>query len=94
MSNTASAPDIPAHVGQPFTILLLRPDYMAATYGHDTYLAHVFAEDYPRAIDAARDEVAKADNLVVTPDDEVLKRDYHVLFACNGHIEDIGMGGA
>lgn len=38
-----------------FTVLLLYPDYLAETFGHDTYLAHVAAETVADAIATAQD---------------------------------------
>jgi hypothetical protein len=41
-----------------YTVLLLYPDYVADTFGHETYLAHVEAEDTKEAIDLAQQEIA------------------------------------
>lgn len=44
-----------------FTVLLLRPDYVADTFGQDTYLAHVKAPTVALAQEAAQKEAADAD---------------------------------
>jgi hypothetical protein len=63
-----------------FTVLLLRPDYAADTYGHDTYLAYVDADTVEEAITFAR---ADLESEVEVPDD------LHVLLVARGHIEDV-----
>ncbi len=37
-----------------FSVLLLYPDYLAETFGHDTYYAQVTGADVPAAIHAAQ----------------------------------------
>lgn len=46
-----------------FTVILLRPDYMCSDvpYGQDTYVAHVEAKNWDKAIKAAQQEVFDAD---------------------------------
>lgn len=67
----------------PFTVLLLRPDYVADQFGQDTYLAHVWARNPAAAIVSAQAEAMAVDE--VDGDFE----DYHVLFLCHGHQDDI-----
>ena len=70
---------------KPYTVLLLRPDYIAEPYGQDTYLAHVEAENPANAIEAARIEVWKEDHGGAADDSE----DYHPLFITEGHHQDM-----
>lgn len=44
-----------------YTVVLLRPDYIAEPYGIDTYTALVEGEGYDDAIKNAQKEVFKAD---------------------------------
>lgn len=75
----------------PYSVLLLRPDNVADTFGHDTYLAHVDACSVPLAVEKAQMEAWVADNGGPdnVPDDAGDPDDYHVLFVCRGHQEDI-----
>lgn len=66
----------------PFTVLLLRPDYMTSNFGQDTYLTYVFASNVSTAIDRARDEIR-------APDQDPL--DYHCLFCTTGHHVDLSV---
>ena len=45
-----------------FTVILLRPDYVADTYGQDTYMTTVLAESRETALAKARAEVQDADD--------------------------------
>lgn len=65
-----------------YTVLLLRPDYLADAFGQDTYLAHVSGPSVEAAQHAARIEVSEADS---NEDFE----DYHVLAVFEGHLEDL-----
>ena len=71
-----------------YTVLLLRPDYIADEFGHDTYLAHVVAttaEDAQmRAQVEARDSDQDSDS-----DEWNDPTDYHVLFTAMGHLRDL-----
>jgi hypothetical protein len=69
----------------PYTVLLLRPDYAAATFGHDTFLAHVTGENVGAALTAARRAACKADE---TSEPE----DYYCLFCAKGHMDDLTDG--
>lgn len=73
-----------------YTVLILRPDYVASNYGQDTFLAHVDAPDVGTAEHDARVEAFNAD----TPPDERNGEtdawgDYHVLFVAEGHHNDL-----
>jgi hypothetical protein len=76
-----SVEPIPANT---FTVLLMRPDYIAGQYGEDTYLAHVTAPDPTEALAAARREVAKADG-----NDEPEWNDYTCLCIFEGTHDDL-----
>ncbi len=74
-----------------YTVLLLRPDYIAAEFGHDTYLAHMQATSVEIAcklaqMDAFETDVAQDDRADFGDD---ASDDYHVLFVCLGHQEDL-----
>ena len=63
-----------------YTVILLRPDYIADTFGHDIYIAHVTASDADNAVLSAQLDVFGADG--VRADDP---RDYHPLAVFVGH---------
>lgn len=63
-----------------YTVILLRPDYIADTFGHDTYIAHVTASDADNAVLSAQLDVFGADG--EQADDY---RDYHPLAVFRGH---------
>ena len=65
---------------KPYTVLLLRPDYIASEFGHDIYLAHVHARTPREAKRVAQDEVRLVDGDAV--DDS---EDYHPPFITEGH---------
>ena len=44
-----------------YTVVLLRPDYMAEQYGTDIYVAYVKARDIKSAVAKAQKEVYRAD---------------------------------
>lgn len=67
---------------QPYTVLVLRPDYMATNYGQDTFLAHVEAAGPAQAQRIARREAAAADR------SEVSSEDYYTLLLIEGHHDD------
>jgi hypothetical protein len=66
-----------------FTVLLLRPDYVADGFGTDTYLAQVEADSTSAAVLAAQAEVVKGDDLDLIPND------YHPLITLEGWHDDI-----
>lgn len=74
-----------------YTVLLLRPDYIADDYGQDTYLAHVEAIDVLTAQETAQREAYQSD---VPPDDDgydesAYRPDYFVLAVFEGHLNDM-----
>ena len=73
-----------------FTVLLLYPDYIADTFGHDTYLAHVEAATETDAVLAAQTEadasLAKSEN---TPGPEMDIVHFHVLAVFYGWHDDM-----
>lgn len=71
---------------KPYTVLLLRPDYIAEPYGQDTYMAHVEAENPVNAIEAAQIEVWKEDH---GDDAGESWTDYNVLLIIEGHHRDL-----
>lgn len=66
---------------QPFTVLLLRPDYMAEEFGKDTFLTHVDATGRQDAIEAAQIDAHKFDGLGEDGEPE----DYAALLVLHGH---------
>ena len=73
---------------KPYTILLLRPDYVAATFGHDTFCAHVEGPTADAALAEARAAACEAD-------EQETPEDYYCLFCTDGHVKDYqdGAGG-
>lgn len=72
-----------------YTVLLLRPDYIADEFGKDTYLAHVEANSVGGAIAQAQLEAWTADDC---PDESDCCDDYHALFCTEGHLSDLSAG--
>ncbi|MEI8120449.1 MAG: hypothetical protein WCI20_00240 [bacterium] len=66
-----------------YTVLLLRPDYVADGFGTDTYLAQVEADSVSAAVLAAQAEVAKIDDL------DLESIDYHPLITLEGWHDDL-----
>lgn len=75
-----------------YTVLLLRPDYIASQYGEDTYLAHVEAETVVQAMASAQIEAWDADNEGEKDGDSADHCDYNVLFTTEGHLFDLSTG--
>lgn len=70
---------------KPYTVLLLRPDYIAEPYGQDTYLAHVDANNPDEAVVAAQMQVWNEDH---GDDAGSSWDDYHPLLVLDGHLYD------
>lgn len=64
---------------KPYTVLLLRPDYVAQEFGKDTFCAYIYAKDAQDAVDKARKEAC-----LVDLEDE--PEDYYCLFCTPGHV--------
>ena len=64
-----------------FTVVLMLPDTVAETYGHDAHIANVESETIQGAIDAARKEAQEI--FVVEPDD------FFLLCVFPGHHLDV-----
>lgn len=73
-----------------YTILLLRPDYIADEFGKDTYLTHVRAESVETAEVAAQVEAYTGDCEGCT-EDELAENfeDYAILLVIEGQHLDI-----
>ena len=71
-----------------YTVLVLRPDYIASEYGKDTYLAHVEAASVGAAQAQAQVEARDSDQ---EPDDDDWNdpTDYHVQCVFEGHLDDL-----
>ncbi|MEI6166503.1 MAG: hypothetical protein WCS52_04855 [bacterium] len=67
-----------------YTVLLLRPDYVANSFGEDTYLALVRAVTPTAAITSAQQEVARLDDL-----DGIQAADYYPLITMKGWHNDM-----
>lgn len=63
-----------------YTVILLRPDYIADTFGYDIYIGHVTASDADNAVLSAQLDVFSADGDIA--DDHL---DYHPLAVFRGH---------
>jgi len=82
-TQASATPDL-----HPYTVLLLRPDYMASEYGKDTYLAHVMARERRHAAELAQLAAFNADGGDPEEASEA-SPDYHVLLTlAGGHFED------
>ena len=71
---------------QPFTVVLMRPDYVASTFGQDVYTAHVEAAHGKHAVIVAQNEALAADirdnwNIFGEPED------YYPVFVHAGHLQ-------
>lgn len=73
-----------------YTVLVLRPDYLADPYGEDTYMAHVAAEEVSEAQHLACKEANLVDTPVLSSDhDPDSAGDYFVLAVFEGHLADL-----
>lgn len=79
-------PPEPRPTMQPFTVLLLYPDYMPNQYdGQETYLAHVEAVTVDEAVEVAQREAFSAQEDMT----DECPSDFAVLFVCPGHQIDL-----
>jgi hypothetical protein len=65
-----------------YTVLLLVPDYLSSNYGHEAYLAFVEAASPAEAIELAQEEANSRHA-------EGREQDFHPLYVCEGHHEDV-----
>lgn len=73
-----------------YTVILLRPDYIADTFGQDTYMDHVEAPTPADAVDEARVRAVSIDyGADVT---EPQPEDYLALAVFAGHLDDLTPG--
>ncbi len=72
-----------------FTILVLKPDYIADAFGHDTHLAHVEAFNLKLAQDMARVQACHADCQDESEREDANPEDYHILAVFEGHHADL-----
>ena len=72
----------------PYSVLLLYPDYLADTYGQDTFLATVQAIDPTQAVVLAREHMAAAQHTVPEA-----AEDPYLLLVCEGTIRNLSYKG-
>ena len=86
---------VPSEATYHFTVILLRPDYMADNYGTDVCIAHVEVPDNDAAlaVDKAKIEAWEIDNSTPSGvlDDNPAgdASDYHCIAAYEGHINAV-----
>lgn len=66
---------------KPFSVLLLYPDYIAETFGQETYYGHVLARTRRSAVKKAREECATSNEF----DRDFDLSDLHCLLLLSGH---------
>lgn len=72
---------------KPYTVLILRPGYVAESCGEDIYLAHVKAIDVHEAKKVAQKETLAVDIAGATEHCDY--DDYLVIAVFEGHLEDL-----
>lgn len=83
-ATSTSQPSAGQDAPVPYTVLLLRPDYLADGSGHDTYQTTVTAMDAASASEAAQQEAMDRDG---NQDGE--PEDYHVLAVFRGEHDNL-----
>jgi len=80
---------------KPYSVLLLYPDYAAATFGHDTYYCFVEAPNAKAAIKKAQIAASHANSIQwdSETDRRQLARDFHPLIVLAGYHEAELLGG-
>ena len=68
-----------------WTVLLLRPDYVASEFGHDTLLMHVMATTTRKAL-----KLAQADACLI--DHTEIPEDYYCLLCTHEYLLDLSDG--
>jgi len=73
---------------QPYTVLMITPDYLSNAYGHDSYCAWVEAENVEQAQLRGQEDAVRE---LTDPDDTDPSRpeDFFIVFVCEGHMADI-----
>lgn len=93
MNQQLELPGVPGAPLHKYTVLLLRPDYVASEFGKDTYLAHVVAAGGVAQAQAfGQIEAWGSDNETDDDADPANHGDYHVLFVALGHLTDLSVG--
>lgn len=69
----------------PWTVLLLRPEYAAGTFGRDIVCLHVNGSTAADALESARANVCETDEWV-------FPEDYYCLFCASGHFRNLADG--
>ncbi len=72
-----------------FTVLLLKPDYIADDYGHDTCLTHVEAHTVESAQELGQVIACHADCADEAEREDSNPEDYHVLAVFEGHLPNL-----
>lgn len=74
-------------MSQPYTVLMLYPDYATDNFGQDTYTTFVDAEHVGEAIEKAQQDALEA---YQEGDLEIYGEadDFHVLAVYDGHLEN------
>jgi hypothetical protein len=72
---------------KPYTVILLRPDYIADPYGQDTYLAWVEADTVRQAVSFAQHRAIDNDFTAESFDGD--PDDYFVQGCFEGHLIDL-----
>jgi hypothetical protein len=70
-----------------YTVILMRPDYVADNFGQDSYVAWVTAMNPDAAIRAAQQEAYTID-MGSDPDSPGYPADYFVVTIFDGHLSD------
>ena len=72
-----------------FTILVLKPDYIADAFGQDTFLAYVEAHSVDMAQSMAQVQASNADCASEEERADANPEDYHILAVFEGHHPDL-----
>lgn len=85
MSNDTNTP----REKRKFTVLVLKPDYIANAFGQDTFLAYVEAYEVAAAQELAQLQASNADCNTDAEREDANPEDYHILSVFEGHHTDI-----
>ncbi len=78
-----------SHEKRKFTILVLKPDYIADAFGQDTFLAYVEAHSVDMAESMAQLQASNADCSSDAEREDANPEDYHILAVFEGHLPDL-----